>query len=156
MQGEFLAKKEIRRILEQLEKQWGCSLELDYLFFRNNKNRISLMNRDFAQLDTSKLRLNSVGLYFCEVMNNGEIRLSIEGSQLVGPSATKNVIPLDFDQTRKWLYGQDIEFGSAAIASLPTGFVILQHEDFFVGCGRLKNGVISNHVSKNRRIGTLS
>ena len=170
MQGEFLAKKEIRRILEQLEKQWGCSLELDYLFFRNNKNRISLMNRDFVQLDTSKLRLNSVGLYFCEVMDNGEIRLSIEGSQLVGPTATKNVILLDFVQTRKWLYGQDIEFGSqsaasasfspasafSAVASLPTGFVILQHDDFFLGCGRLKNGVISNHVSKIRRIGTLS
>ncbi len=154
MQGKFLVKKEIRRILEQLEKQWGFTSELDYVFFCNNKDRISLMNREFAQLDLAKLRLNSIGLYFCEVMKNGEVRLSIEGSQLVGPTATKNLVSVDFDNARKWLYGQDLELGSDVISE--TGFVILKHDDFFIGCGRFKEGVISNHVSKNRRIGTLN
>ena len=151
MQGDFLNKKEIKRILEQVEKQWGFTEEMNYVFFKNNKQRVSIVNKELAQLDLSKLRLNSLGMYFCEVMSSGEIRLSIEGSQLVGPFATKNVVPVSQEQAKQWLYGQDLELPASV-----HGFVILQFGNYFIGCGRYKDGLISNHVSKNRRIGTLN
>lgn len=150
MQGNFLAKKEIRKILEQLEKQWGFAEELDFLFFQNNRDRISLLNREYAQLDVLKLRINSAGLYFCEIMKNGEVRLSIEGSQIVGPFASRNVLDVSQEQAKQWLYGQDLE-----IVADVSGFVILRFGAYYIGCGRYKDGVISNHVAKNRRIGTL-
>lgn len=150
MQGSFLGKKEIKKILEQLEKQCGFTEELDFLFFQNNRNRIFLVNREFAQLDTTKLRVNSLGLYFCEIMNNGEVRLGIEGSQIVGPFASRNVMDVSEEQARQWLYGQDVEIVSDA-----SGFVILRFGNYYLGCGRYKDGVISNHVAKNRRIGTM-
>ena len=151
MNGNFLNSKEIKRILQQLDEQWAFTKDLDYAFFMNNQRRVALVNRDFAVIADVKLRLNSLGLYFCEVMENGEIRLSIEGSQLIGPHASKNVIEIDFVSAKQWMFGQDLEisFGES------TTFVILKHGDYFLGCGRYKNGVISNHVSKNRRIGTL-
>lgn len=151
MNGEFLNRKEIKHILQQLEKQWGFSSDLEYAFFMNNQRRVALLNKEFALVPDAKLRINSLGLYFCELMENGEIRLSIEGSQLIGPYATKNVVAVDFFQAKKWMYGQDLEIPLGDV----TTFVILKHGDYFLGCGRYKNGVISNHVSKNRRIGTL-
>ena len=151
MQGNFLNKKEIKRILGQLEEQWCFTEELMYAFFMNNKKRVSLVNKEFAMLDTTKLRINSLGMYFCEVMENGEVRLSIEGSQLLGPFATKNVLEIDFTAAKRWMYGEDLEIAFGEV----TAFVILKYNDYFLGCGRYKNGVISNHVSKNRRIGTL-
>ncbi|MEK6921793.1 MAG: hypothetical protein AABX82_07940 [Nanoarchaeota archaeon] len=151
MQGNFLNRKEIKHILRQLEEQWGFTLDLEYAFFMNNQRRVALVNKEFALIGDAKLRINSLGLYFCELMENGEIRLSIEGSQLVGPHSTKNIVEVDFVSAKQWMFGQDLEisFGES------TTFVILKHGDYFLGCGRYKNGVISNHVSKNRRIGTL-
>ena len=151
MQGNFLNRKEIKHILCQLEEQWGFTQDLDYAFFMNNQRRVALVNKEFALVVDAKLRINSVGLYFCELMENGEVRLSIEGSQLIGPHSTKNIVSVDFVSAKQWMFGQDLEipFGEA------TTFVILKHGNYFLGCGRYKNGVVSNHVSKNRRIGTL-
>lgn len=155
MQGRFLGKKDVKRILEQLNIQWGFSEPLDYLFFQNNKHRIFLVNKEFALLDFSKLRINSVGMYFGEIMKNSEVRLCIEGSQFVGKFAKKNVICVDEDNARKWLYGMDIKIIEYNKEVDVNKFVILQFGDYFIGCGRYKEGIVSNHVGKNRRIGTL-
>ncbi len=151
MQGTFLNKKQIKKILEQLGTQWGFTESLGYAFFINNRKRIFLVTKEAAELTTLRLRINSFGLYFCELMDNDEIRLTIEGSQIVGPSATKNVIHTDSQQAKRWMYGEDLE----ATLGTETVFVILKHNDYFLGCGRYKNGIVSNHVSKNRRIGTI-
>ena len=151
MQGNFLNSKEMKQVRHQLEEQWGFTQDLDYAFFMNNQRRVALVNREFALIGDAKLRINSVGLYFCELMENGEVRLSIEGSQLIGPRASKNVIEVDFLSAKRWMFGQDLEISFGEV----TTFVILKCGNYFLGCGRYKNGVVSNHVSKNRRIGTL-
>lgn len=149
MEGEFLSKKEVKRFLEKVEEQWGTNLEREYLFFKNKKRKIYVVNREFTQIERDKLRINSVGLYFCEVTEKGDVRLSIEGSQILGPTAGKNVLVVDEKQAKEWLYGEDVAYeGESA------GFVILKYENYFIGCGKHKEGYISNHVSKNRRIGT--
>src|SRR3989338_10466150 len=121
MQGNFLNSKEIKQVRHQLEEQWGFTQDLDYAFFMNNQRRVALVNREFALIGDAKLRINSVGLYFCELMENGEVRLSIEGSQLVGPSSTKNVVEIDFVSAKCWMYCEDlpVSFGDV------TTFVIL-------------------------------
>ncbi len=151
MNGNFLNSKEVKRILEQLDEQWGFTEDLDYAFFMNNQRRVALVNRDFAVVADAHLRINSLGLYLCEVMENGEIRLSIEGSQLIGPHASKHVIDVDFVSAKRWMFGEDLEIPFGDV----TTFVILKCGNYFLGCGRYKNGIVSNHVSKNRRIGTL-
>jgi len=150
MEGKFLNKKEIKPILHQLEKQFGFTEELPYVFFKNNKHKVLIINKELSQIDMIKLRINSLGLYFGEIMDSREIRLSIEGSQIVGQTATKNVVAVDENTAKQWMYGQDIEGQYDA-----TGFVILKYGNYYIGCGRCKDGKISNHVPKNRRIGTL-
>lgn len=151
MEGKFLNKKEIRQICSRLEEQWGFTEELPYVFFKNNKNKLSIMTKELRSVDITKLRVNSFGLYFCEIMDSGDVRLSIEGSQIIGPKAAKNVVEVDIDTAKRWMYGQDIDGQFNA-----SGFVIVKYRNYYIGCGRCKDSKISNHVPKNRRIGTLT
>lgn len=144
---KILNNKEIKEILKLIESQWGAKLKLDYGFLKNNKGRVFLISRDISEIDISKLRLNSVGMYFCEIDNKG-IRLSIEGSQIVGTKAAKNVVELSEEEAKRWLKGEDLEKECKDC----NGFVILRHNKDFLGTGKYANGRILNYVGKNRRI----
>lgn len=147
---KILNNKEIKEIYKLIEGQWGARVKLDYGFLRNNKNRIFVVSRDISRVDISKLRLNSVGMYFCEDDRSG-IRLSIEGSQVIGPEASKNVVELDENETRRWLKGEDLEKDCKSCK----GFVILKSKNDFLGSGKYTNGRILNYVSKTRRINAI-
>ena len=147
---KIMNNKEIKEIYEMIEKQWGAKIKLDFGFLKNNKNRIFVISRDISKIETSKLRINSAGMYFCETDKFG-IRLSIEGTQIVGKNASKNVVEVSEEDSKKWLKGEDIE------ADCPgcKGFVILRHKNDFFGNGKYSNGRILNYVSKTRRISAI-
>ena len=106
----ILNKKETEEILELVRKQWGAEIGLDGLgVLKNTKNKVYLARREIFSFDMENLRINSVGMYFVEVIKNECIRLSIDGSQLVGPKAKKNVVELGDNEARRWLHGEDIE-----------------------------------------------
>src|SRR3989344_7501095 len=123
---KILNSKEIKQIYELIESQWGAKLKLDYGFLRNLKNRIFIINRDISSVDVSKLRINSVGMYFCEIDRVG-IRLSIEGSQIVGPKAAKNIVALSDQEAKSWLKGEDIQ----KKCNDCSGFVIIKNKNDF-------------------------
>ncbi|MBI2208281.1 hypothetical protein HYU50_02195 [Candidatus Woesearchaeota archaeon] len=145
-QLKILNSREIKEIYFLIEKQWGAKLKLDCAFLKNQKNRVFIVNKDISKIDLSKLRINSIGMYFCEIDRLG-IRLSIEGSQIVGPKASKNIIEINEEQAKKWLKGEDLETKENY-----SGFVILKNNDDFLGTGRYKEGKILNYVGKERRI----
>ena len=147
---KILNNREIKEILELIEKQWGAKVKLDYGFLKNNKNRVFVINKDISKIDLSKLRLNSVGMYLCEIDSKG-IRLSIEGSQFIGSKAKKNIVELDEDETRKWFKGEDLEKECKDCS----GFVILRHKNDLLGTGKYTNGKILNYVSKTRRVNVI-
>ena len=148
-QLKILNSKEIKEILKLIEAQWGAKLKLDYAFLKNPKNRIFIINKDISKIDLEKLRINSIGIYFCEIDKIG-IRLSIEGSQIVGPKASKNIAEINEEQTKQWFKGEDLE-----IKGNYSGFVIIKHNNDFLGTGKYKNGKILNYVGKSRRINAL-
>jgi NOL1/NOP2/fmu family ribosome biogenesis protein len=139
-----LNSREVRDLLAVLNQQFGFKDRLDYVFLANEKSRIFLTNRDFSRLDLKRLRINSVGLYFGELKDD-KLRVSIEGSQLVGPKSTKNVVDVTEQEMVSWLRGNDLDKHA-------DGFVILRHKSSYLGCGRAKDGRIINFVPKTRRI----
>ncbi|MBI2134894.1 hypothetical protein HYU09_02810 [Candidatus Woesearchaeota archaeon] len=147
LQLKILNSKEIKEVYSLIEKQWGSKLKLDYAFLQNNKNRVFIINKDISKIGLEKLRINSIGMYFCEIDRLG-IRLSIEGSQIVGPKAAKNMVEIDEEQAKKWLKGEDLETEEENLS----GFVILKHNDYFLGTGKHREGKILNYVGKERRI----
>ena len=150
MNGKFLKTKEVKKVLELLEKQWGFAEKLDYIWFLSNKRNLYIVNKEFSQVDVSKLRISSFGMYFAEMTLKGDLRLSIEGAQRVGVHATKHVLELDDEKVKQWMYGNDV-----AVAADLQGFYILKHDNYFIGCGSCKNGNLVNFVPKNRRIKTM-
>ena len=88
-------------------------------------------------------------MYFCEL--GKEIRLSIEGSQLVGPKATKNIAEITEQQAKQWLKGEDLEIKDNHYS----GFIIIKHDNYFLGAGKYKENKILNYVGKSRRINAV-
>lgn len=144
---KFLSRKDAKPIIAQVNDQWGADISsfLDRFFFLRRKDDINVISRDVASFDFSALRVNRVGLYFCEEYRG--IRLSIEGSQLVGPLATKNVLEIDDSQLQLWLKGEDV-FLEADVE----GMVLVKHGQDFVGCGKYSEGKLFNFVPKTRRL----
>ena len=168
-QLQILNTKEIKEILKLIEAQWCAKLKLDYAFLKNNKDRIFVINKDIQKIDLSKLRINSIGIYFCEVDRKG-IRLSIEGSQIVGPKAEKNIVEIDEQQEKQWLKGEDLEVEDVCSSKTNnifppvspqshrnhSGFVIIKHNDDFLGTGKFKENKVLNYVNKARRVNASS
>ena len=142
----ILNKKQVKSILSMIKSQWDAEPGLDYVFLSNKEGKVYIINKEFADLDTDKIRINSLGLYIGE-SGAGEMRLSIEGSQLIGPYAKKNIIELDDNEAREWFKGLDLHKKTDA-----EGYAIIKHNSDFIGCGRVKEGKIWNFVPKIRRI----
>lgn len=143
---KILNKKEIKNILSIIKKQFDADVKLDYVFLINNKNRLYIVNKEVFDINIDKLKINSFGLYFGEFRSDG-LRLSIEGSQLIGPYAKKNVLELDDKQAREWLKGYD-----SFLKLKEKGFVIIKNKNDFLGCGKVVENKILNYVPKTRRL----
>lgn len=147
---KVLNSKEVRSILAIIRQQWGSDLsELSAGcgFLEGKDGDIFLISRDVEKLDLENLHIDSLGLYFGQLRNDG-LRLSIEGSQIVGKAATRNIVELADSEFRQWLGGNDLEkdYGGC------NGYVLVKYNSDFIGCGKLKEGKILNFVPKARRI----
>jgi len=143
---ESLNTKQVKQILALLEKQWGFAEKLDYQFFVSKKEALYIAQRSVGEFDFTKVRVNSIGMYFGEMKDN-RLRLSIEGAQLIGPHAIKQVLELDDAQAVQWMNGQNIES-----AFFLTGAVIIKHGTDYLGSGQVKDGILFNYVPKVRRL----
>ncbi len=144
---QILNSKQAKEITGIISSHWDASLKMDYAFLVNGKNRVFIINRDVGSLDLSALRINSMGLYFGE-LKDGRLRLSIEGSQLIGPHASKNVVNITKKEMMDWLRGMDLQKDCESCS----GFVIVKCNDDFLGCGSYYEGKIKNFVPKTRRV----
>lgn len=147
MKAEFIPSRELKVFLQLVERQFGKIPQLfSEVAFVQNKERIFIVTRDLDKVNIKNIRINSLGLYIAEVKGE-QLRLSIEGSQLIGPSATKNVCELTREQLQQWFKGEDVK-----VEGSYEGFVILKHNGDYVGSGKFKEGYILNFVPKARRL----
>ena len=131
-------------------------IKLDNAFLQSEKDKIYIINKEINKVNLEKLRINSMGLYFGVLINN-KLRLSIEGSQIIGPKAKKNVLELDNEQVKQWLRGEDILFNNNLINKNElSDFVIIKNNNDFYGCGKTRDNKILNYMPKIRRVKTIS
>lgn len=147
MKRKFMNSKEVKVFLSALVSQYGAVPELfRSSAFASGRDKIYLVNKSINQVDLEQLNINSIGLYIAE-FKNGQVRLPIEGAQLIGPVAEKNVCEISKSQVRDWLKGSDLK-----IEGDYEGFVIVKHKGDFLGSGKFRNGTIFNYVPKIRRV----
>ncbi|MCP3682833.1 MAG: hypothetical protein GY861_09105 [bacterium] len=149
MNIKILNTKEVKEIRKMIKDQWDAEFKEDYVFLQSTNDHIFIISRDVSQIDFEKIRMNSMGLYIAELKND-ELRLNIEGSQLIGPLAKKNVVEVSDEEAKLWLAGKDLSTKLSEAA-----FVILKNKNVFIGCGRVKENKILNFISKARRVNSL-
>jgi NOL1/NOP2/fmu family ribosome biogenesis protein len=143
----FINSKERKELLARVVERWGSELSEDYVFLMNTKNKVFVVSRDVERVDLEKIRVNNIGLYFGEVTERDELRLSIEGSSIVGRKAKKNVLEVSAEQARRWFAGEDLE-----VTDERAGFMIVRSGENILGCGKLTGKRLLNFVPKARRI----
>jgi NOL1/NOP2/fmu family ribosome biogenesis protein len=143
MQLKILKKKDVRKIEAAIDKQWGARVRLDYVLLQNMGGRIYMAGRQAFDIDETKLRIDSIGMYFGRQEKDG-LRLSIEGSQIIGPKAERNVTSIE--DASGWVSGHDLQHTQAR------GYQIIRCGSDFLGCGKASAKGIKNYYPKSRRV----
>jgi 16S rRNA (cytosine1407-C5)-methyltransferase len=140
-------RKEVERISNLLKTQFGCDFSfISYALYQNNRDKLYIVDKSVVTVDFNKIRVNALGLYFGEI-NEGMIRLSMEGAQMIGPLAKKNVVEISNDEAKEWMQGIDIEIKTGL-----SGYVLIKNNNDFLGCGKATQNKILNYVPKIRRL----
>ena len=157
MTTQILNKNEKEEMLKMLNEQFGIK-NLDGMIFTNNYEKFFIYQGSFGKEEISKIEksapIEKIGIYFAKIETNREdekrIRLSIEGSQMLGNQITKNIFELNDEQLHEWLKGNEILLDNTEIK--PFGFVVISYKGEFLGTGKASENKISNFIPKARRL----
>lgn len=144
-QWKILVSKEIRHVHDLMRDQWGFEEKLDFAFLQNNQDNLYIITKEVANIDWKKLHITAAGSYFGEIKKG--LRLSIEGSQLVGPKCSKNILDITKEEAMLWLKGHDLPTNSPL-----KGYLLVRSGRDFFGSTVIKDGLMMNFVPKNRRL----
>jgi NOL1/NOP2/fmu family ribosome biogenesis protein len=144
---------DIRSLHKLLKDQFGVDHTFPYVFLMNNKKKVHVLPQDIGRIDYARLRVDALGLYFCSW--DETIRLSIEGSQLVGPFAAHHILDLNKSQVEEYLKGNQFDLASDQ-QGLENGVYLVRHQGDFFGCCKLSDGRLFNFVAKARRIKVMN
>ncbi|MFW6450558.1 MAG: hypothetical protein ACOCZ6_05895, partial [Nanoarchaeota archaeon] len=143
-----LNNKRVKSILSRLNEQFGYngdSLKKYAFFLKKKDSSIKIITRDVTALTKHKVNIDSMGLKIGKEVSDG-ILLTIEGTQLIGPYCTKNIIEISEQEGREWLKGSDIPTNNNNC------FAIIKQGHDFLGSGKVKNNKVLNNIPKTRRL----
>lgn len=148
MNIEFLDTKKRKKILEQLNKQFGIE-KIPSILFSTGREKIRAFSGDLTIDELYDLadigNVEFMGQYLFK-HEFDFIRLGFDGALLLKNQLTKNVIELDKEQTDLWMNGHNLPI------IMPKGIYVLRHGDDVFGCGISDGKHIINFVPKERRI----
>ncbi|MFA5258798.1 MAG: hypothetical protein WC979_06280 [Candidatus Pacearchaeota archaeon] len=143
-----LTSTDKKKIIEQLNNQFGIT-KLPYLLIQFGQEKIRaysgiLSKEELCYLDR-EIRIENIGLYFAKYESD-EIRLTLDGIQLLKNQITKNILELNDSQANEWFKGIDLEIKA------DYGWKVLKHDNELIGCGKSTGEKITNFMPKERRI----
>ncbi len=144
--------REIKEIKEIVIENFGHFPAGDYVFLRNENDRIFLVNKDISKINLDHLIIDKLGLYFAE-HKPGQVRLSKEGAQLLAQDAKankvelNNVVELSEEETKDYFRGQDLKKDLGKENKL----ILLRYKKDVFGCAKYKEGKILNFLPKIHR-----
>ncbi len=145
---KILSSSQKKKITKELNENFGIK-NIPYLFLKFGKEKIRLYSGNLSKEELNKLdhsiNIESAGLYFAK-QEKTEIKLTLEGTQILKPEIKKNILTLNQEQKDKWLKGKNLE-----IKHQP-GPVILKYKEEFLGSGKSAGEEIKNFISKKEKI----
>ncbi len=146
---KILNLSEKREIEKQLENQFGIQ-KIPGMLMQKGKERLFLFAGNLDSKDIKKLEeiiiIERIGIYFAKIVGE-EIRLSIEGTQIIRDQIKKNIFELEEENLNLWMSGQDL-----LLKTGKKGFLAIKYKEDFLGCGKASEEKIGNFIPKNRRL----
>jgi NOL1/NOP2/fmu family ribosome biogenesis protein len=144
-----LNSREKKRIVGMLREAYGCEdvFSKFALLMSEEKEKIWIANPELFTPDLSGLNVTNIGLYFGR-MDKDKIRLSREGSQMVGKTANRNIAEVD---NLELIKGENVK--AVATNDCDEGeYVLVKYKEDFIGIARYKNGLLENVAPRGRKM----
>ena len=148
---KILNEKEKSKIVDKLNEQFGIIEVLGKIIMRG-KERLFLYSGNLDEEEIEKLDslvfIERAGIYFAKIEEpNEDIRLSIEGTQILKEQINKNIFEIPEELVEDWMKGHELNVQSGM-----KGFVVMKFKDEFLGTGKASENKIGNFIPKNRRL----
>ncbi|MDP2672446.1 MAG: hypothetical protein Q8O84_01395 [Nanoarchaeota archaeon] len=152
---QIFSNRETQEMLEKLNKQFGIK-EIPGKLIKIGKEKIFLFQGDFSDEQIKDLEkitfIEKIGIYIGAIFfPTGEIRLSIEGTQIFKDQIIKNIFEIDNKQLENWIQGEELN-----IKTDLRGIIVIKYKDNFLGCGKASENKIGNFIPKSRRLRSRS
>jgi NOL1/NOP2/fmu family ribosome biogenesis protein len=151
----ILSRKETEVFEIKLENMYGVkdALRGFTVLLSGKDEKMWIANQELFQIPLEKLRINSVGLYFGRI-DSGKLRISVEGTGIIGPKANKNVVELDDAHLWDFLRGFDIELKEKVPET--KDYVLVKHKNDWLGIAKIEGNTLKNALPKSRKIMSLT
>lgn len=145
-------KIEAKFIEKILSENYCIDFSLKNFLVFGFESKIFILSKDFQKIENkiSQIPFFSLGLYFGQLKKEGKILLSLEGAQMIGKKAKKNIAILDEKNLRNFLLGFNV-FPKKEINCEIGNFILLKFQDDIVGLGEKKEKYIENLMVKTKR-----
>jgi NOL1/NOP2/fmu family ribosome biogenesis protein len=149
MNLKFLKVSEKKRLIVELEKQFGISNLGEFgILIESGKQKIrgftGHMSKDEIRELSEIANVEIVGMYL--IKRDGQLRLSLDGSFYLGGNAEKRVYELSDEQLDDWMNGKSLGVVK------DSGVWIIKCGSDFLGCGISDGKKLINYMPRERRI----
>lgn len=151
-----LEKEQIENLEKLIEKNYGTRAGLDrFLVLLSFEEKIWLASKEILNLDMRKFPVNSIGMNFGKIKRNDKINLTVEGAQMIGKLATRNIVVLDEENSKKFMQGSNVK-PQQEVGCEYHNFAIVKFGENILGSSLLTEDGIQNQLPKSRRINISS
>jgi NOL1/NOP2/fmu family ribosome biogenesis protein len=147
----ILNNKQKQEIESKLNEQFGIE-NIPGKIIMIGKERLYLFSGSFTEKQIIELEkitpIEKAGVYFAKFEEHAnKIRLSIEGSQILKDQIKKNILELEDKYLEDWMKGYELQ-----IKTGKKDFLIIKHNNDFLGSGKASEEKIGNFIPKIRRL----
>jgi len=144
---EVLNSKDKKHFLQIIKDIYGITELLEFVYFKE-EDKLFVANKDLFDFGFDEYRVKSLGNYIGTFMKDG-FRFSIEGSQLFGQLANKNIFEINEEERNLWILGETLNCDKSDFEDT---YVLIKCGNDFIASGKIKDGKILNYISKNRKL----
>lgn len=151
MSMKILTESEKKKIEKKLNEQFGIK-EIPGQILMLGAERLFFFSGEINNEELKNIELiapiDKVGVYFAKLIDE-DIKLTIEGTQLLKSQISKNIFEINDKQAEEWMMGRELNISTGI-----KGFIVIKNKETndLLGCGKASENKITNFIPKSRRL----